>query len=206
MEGEAAPSPEDEAELLVHYGIDRRGAPPLAVPPRERAPGAASQNGAVTRSEEELQVRTVRRPRTRVCLRKYVVTERVTTTVPVRHEEVRLEREPITDADAGLVPPEPTSSDDAHDVVVHEEHLVIEKRVVPTERVRMRKETIIEDRPSPTNSARNRSTMRLSRLGPRFADGWAHDTSSARRRELDRSGRDRSRARRLDRRDVHAGR
>jgi uncharacterized protein (TIGR02271 family) len=68
----------------------------------------------------------------------------VTTTVPVRHEEVRLEREPITDADAGLVPPEPTSSDDAHEVVLHEEQLVIEQRVVPTECVRMRKETIIE--------------------------------------------------------------
>jgi uncharacterized protein (TIGR02271 family) len=97
----------------------------------------------MTRSEE-LQVRTVRRPRTRARLRKYVVTEMVTTTVPVRHEEVRLEREPITDADAGLVPPEPTSSDDAYEVVLHEEQLVIEQRVVPTECVRMRKETIIE--------------------------------------------------------------
>ncbi|MEU2350820.1 DUF2382 domain-containing protein, partial [Modestobacter sp. NPDC013298] len=29
-------------------------------------------------------------------LRKYVVTEDVTTTVPVSHEEVRIEREPIT--------------------------------------------------------------------------------------------------------------
>jgi stress response protein YsnF len=36
-------------------------------------------------------------------------------------------------------------SGEIHEVVLHEERLVIEKRVVPTERVRMRKETITED-------------------------------------------------------------
>ncbi len=34
-------------------------------------------------------------------LRKYVVTENVTQTVPVQREEVRLEREPITEANRG---------------------------------------------------------------------------------------------------------
>ena len=36
----------------------------------------------------------------RARLRKYVVTEDVTKTVPVQREEVRIEREPITDANA----------------------------------------------------------------------------------------------------------
>ena len=98
---------------------------------------------AMIRSEEELHVTKRRRPRTRVRLRKYIVTEMVTTRVPVRREEVRLEREPITDLDADSSD-DPAPSDDLHEVVLHEERLVIEKRVVPTERVRMRKETITE--------------------------------------------------------------
>ena len=96
------------------------------------------------RSEEALHVTKVRRPRTRVRLRKYIVTEMVTTRVPVRREKVRLEQEPITDLDADSFD-EPASSGEIHEVVLHEERLVIEKRVVPTERVRMRKETITED-------------------------------------------------------------
>ena len=52
----------------------------------------------LTRSEEELRVGTQQREAGRARLRKYVVTEQVTQTVPVRHEEVRVEREPISDA------------------------------------------------------------------------------------------------------------
>ena len=53
---------------------------------------------AMTRSEEELRVGTQQREAGRARLRKYVVTETVTNTVPVQREEVRIEREPITDA------------------------------------------------------------------------------------------------------------
>ena len=53
---------------------------------------------AMTRSEEELRVGTTERESGRVRLQKYVVEEEVTETVPVRREEVRVEREPITDA------------------------------------------------------------------------------------------------------------
>lgn len=123
MEGDAELSPMEEAELLRHYGSGR---------PEQ----------TMTRSEEELHVSTVRRPHTRVRLRKYVVTEMVTKTVPVRHEEVRLEREPVSEADATSAP----SADGAYEMVLHEEQLVIEKRVVPTERVRLVKETIFEER------------------------------------------------------------
>src|ERR1051326_3007528 len=51
---------------------------------------------AMTRSEERLNVGTESVEAGRARLRKYVVTENVTQTVPVSHEEVRLEREPIT--------------------------------------------------------------------------------------------------------------
>ena len=52
----------------------------------------------MTRSEEELLVGKARQETARVRLRKYVVTEQVQTTVPVQREEVRVEREPITEA------------------------------------------------------------------------------------------------------------
>jgi len=100
---------------------------------------------AMTRSEEELRVGTERRQTGTARLRKYVVTENVTQTVPVRREEVRLEREPITDANIDDAMDGPAISDEEHEVVLHEEQPVVDKRVVPKERVRLDKEAVAED-------------------------------------------------------------
>ncbi|MDQ3571034.1 MAG: YsnF/AvaK domain-containing protein, partial [Actinomycetota bacterium] len=83
---------QQESQLLGHYGLTHPGA----------SSGWPSSGGgdAMTRSEEELEVGKVRREAGRVRLRKYVVTENVATTVPVEREEVRVEREPITPANA----------------------------------------------------------------------------------------------------------
>ena len=56
---------------------------------------------AMTVSEERVNVGKQRRESGRARLRKYVVTEQVTHTVPVQHEEVRVEREPITESNRG---------------------------------------------------------------------------------------------------------
>jgi uncharacterized protein (TIGR02271 family) len=97
-------------------------------------------DAAMTRSEDELHVGTQRREAGRARLRKWVETENVQETVPVRHEEVRVEREPITDAnrDAALSGPEITEAE--HEVTLHEEEPVVEKRTVPKERVRLDKD------------------------------------------------------------------
>ena len=55
----------------------------------------------MTLSEERLNVGTQTQETGRARLRKYVTTENVTQTVPVQREEVRLEREPITDENVG---------------------------------------------------------------------------------------------------------
>jgi uncharacterized protein (TIGR02271 family) len=69
------------------------------------------------------------------------VTEQVTQTVPVSHEEVRVEREPITEnRDAALRGQE--ISEGEYEVVLHEEQPVVEKKVVPVERVRLATETV----------------------------------------------------------------
>ena len=101
---------------------------------------------AMTRSEEEMRVGKESVEAGRARLRKYVVTEQVQTTVPVQREEVRVEREPITDrnrADA-LDGPEITESE--HEVVLHEERPVVETETVPKERVRLDKETVTDER------------------------------------------------------------
>jgi len=71
-----------------------------------------------------------------------VTTEQVTTTVPVRREEVRLEREPITDANVDAATSGPAISEEAHEVTLHEEEPVVQKRAVPKERVRLDKATV----------------------------------------------------------------
>jgi uncharacterized protein (TIGR02271 family) len=101
---------------------------------------------AMTRSEEELRVGTAQRETGRARLRKYVVTENVTQTVPVQREEVRVEREPITDADRDAATAGADLTEEEHEVVLHEEEVVVDKRAVPKERVRLDKDTVTEQR------------------------------------------------------------
>jgi uncharacterized protein (TIGR02271 family) len=99
---------------------------------------------AMTRSEERVTVGTAAREAGRARLRKYVVTENVTQTVPVSHEEVRLEREPITDANIGEATAGPDISEEEHEVILHAEQPVVQKETVPVERVRLDKETVTD--------------------------------------------------------------
>ncbi len=103
-------------------------------------------DNAMTRSEEELNVGTRTQESGRVRLRKHIVTDHVTTTVPVQREEVRLEREPITGGNVDAATDGPELSEEEHEVVLNEEVPVIEKNVVPKERVRLDKEVISEER------------------------------------------------------------
>jgi uncharacterized protein (TIGR02271 family) len=101
-----------------------------------------STDDAMTRSEEELRVGTTERERGRVRLRKYVTTEQVQQTIPVRREKARVEREPITDANLDAATSGPDISEEEHEVILREEEPVVEKRVVPRERVRLDKDTV----------------------------------------------------------------
>ncbi|WP_206518007.1 PRC and DUF2382 domain-containing protein [Rhodococcus sp. X156] len=97
---------------------------------------------AMTRSEEEVSVSTERVRTGRARLRKHVVTETVTQSVPVSHEEVRVQREPITDANVDAATSGPEISEEEHEVTLHAEEPVVEKKTVPKERVRMDTETV----------------------------------------------------------------
>ncbi|PZE23904.1 MULTISPECIES: DUF2382 domain-containing protein [unclassified Curtobacterium] len=99
---------------------------------------------AMTRSEQHLQVGTQQVQTGRARLRKHIVTEQQNVTVPVQHEEVRLEREPITDANVGAATDGPELSEEEHEVTLSEERVVVDKETVPVERVRLGKDTVTE--------------------------------------------------------------
>jgi uncharacterized protein (TIGR02271 family) len=108
-----------------------------------RGAGRATDD-AMTVSEERLNVGTEQREAGRARLRKYVVTENVTQTVPVQREEVRVEREPITEANRDAAMSGQDISEDEHEVVLQEERPVAQKETVPVERVRLDTETVTE--------------------------------------------------------------
>jgi uncharacterized protein (TIGR02271 family) len=145
-------SPQEEAELYRHYGLDYsepRGGGDGVVDAERGGPGrdvsGPNTDEAMTRSEEELTVGKTQREAGRVRLKKYVVEEQVTQTVPVRREEVRLEREPITDANVDAATDGPAISEEEHEVVLHAEEPVAEKRTIPKERVRLDKDVHEEE-------------------------------------------------------------
>ncbi|MEF2978138.1 DUF2382 domain-containing protein [Subtercola sp. YIM 133946] len=99
---------------------------------------------AMTRSEEQLHVGTEKVEAGRARLRKHVVTEQQTVTVPVSHEEVTLTREPITEANIGNAAAGPDLSEEEHEVVLTEERVIVNKETVPVERVALGTETVTE--------------------------------------------------------------
>lgn len=104
--------------------------------------GRAGADDAMTLSEEQVNVGTRTTEAGRVRLRKYVVTENVTQTVPVRKEKAVLEREPITDANVDAATSGPDISEAEHEVTLREEVPVVEKTAQPVERVRLGTEAV----------------------------------------------------------------
>lgn len=152
-------SPEEEESLYRHYGLHGYGSDvgdqgtevadqgttehPGEVDAVGRDTSGPTTDNAMTRSEEQLRVSTREREVGRARLRKYVVSERVTQSVPVRHEELSIEREPITDPVTGG--DAATIGEEQVEIVLHEEIAVVEKEVVAAERVRLGTRTVTED-------------------------------------------------------------
>ena len=148
MDADGEISQQEEAELYRHYGLEYSEYRSDSGLPEGTDTGVADRgttDDAMTRSEEELRVGKTQRDVGTARLKKYVVTENVTQTVPVQREEVRLEREPITDANLDPATSGPDISEAEHEVTLTEEQPVVEKRAVPKERVRLTKDTVTEE-------------------------------------------------------------
>jgi uncharacterized protein (TIGR02271 family) len=135
-------TPEQETELYRYYGLAQD------TTDQNRTEGydtsGPTTDDAMTRSEERLRAGTEQVEAGRARLRKYVVTEQQQVTVPVTREEVRVEREPITEGNYDKAMAGPELSDEEHEVVLTEERPVVATEAVPVERVRLSKEQVTE--------------------------------------------------------------
>jgi stress response protein YsnF len=174
-------SPEDEEALRRHYAqagtgsdddverppaVDVEATQAMATPART-APdrnGTGGRDGSMVRSEEQLRVGTEQVTAKRMRVVKYVVTEEVQISVPIRREEIRIEEVPVDalDSDGGvLTEGEPLQAGYATDelaggtraggsptdglpdeIVLHAERPVVTVEVVPVERVRLSTELV----------------------------------------------------------------
>ena len=138
---------DDGGSLYQHYGMGYGDeAVDLDTVDRSSATDTSRKAGldddAMTRSEEEVNVSTRQREAGRVRLRKWVETENVNVTVPVRREVARLVTEPV----AGRAVSGSEITEGEVDVVLHEEEVVVDKKVVAKERVRLETDTVTDER------------------------------------------------------------
>ena len=105
-----------------------------------RGNGGEEEELRVQRLEEELRAGTREREAGRVNVRKRVRTERERVRVPIRREEVHVERVPVERREATEV----EIGEDEFVVPFMEEEVVVEKRPVVKEEIRLRKE-VLED-------------------------------------------------------------
>ena len=146
---------DEERALFKHYHLDYEDAKapvdaavapaPSPGPRRDEVARAETKHGAdeLILHEERATAGTEQTTTGRARLRKVVVTEQQTLTVPVRHEEVRVVREP-------LGPNEEVVDDRVFDdqeigVTLHAERPVVTTETVATERVRLETSTVTED-------------------------------------------------------------
>ncbi len=94
----------------------------------------------VQRSEEELRADTREREAGRMNVRKRVRTEREQVRVPTRREEVDVERVPVNEEGTGA-----EIGEDEVSVPVVEEEVVVDKRPVVKEEVRVRKDVVQDE-------------------------------------------------------------
>ena len=109
--------------------------------PRRGAVAGGEREARVTRSEEELAIGKRAVEAGEVGVRKTIETERVRESVPVRREEVTVERRPVEAGAAG----DAELREETIRVPVTEEEVTVEKRVVPKEEVVIRKEAVQEE-------------------------------------------------------------
>ena len=150
--------PDEEQALYAYYerylGVDRAEYEQTTTSANDRRrrtgrgesydSSGPNTDDAMTRSEEKLRVGTEKVEAGRARLRKYVVTEQQSVQVPVSREEVRIEREPITDAKRGDALSGADITEEEHEVVLHEERPVVATEAVPVERVRLGTEAVTE--------------------------------------------------------------
>jgi len=161
MDADGELSPDEEDKLYTYYGMTPSEAPKKETKGNDGnqgredltgKPGVVGQDTsgpttdeAMTRSEEQVNVGTKKQETGTARMRKYIVTEQQTHTVPVSREEVKVVREPITEANRGEAMAGGELSSEEHEVTLHAEKAVVDKEVVPVERIKLDTETVRDE-------------------------------------------------------------
>ncbi|WP_242902781.1 DUF2382 domain-containing protein [Actinomadura terrae] len=128
------------AGMAVH--AERQGKRGKDLPPQSARAGAEAPMTEITRCEEQMRIGTERHETGRVHVRKWVETEMVERTIPVSHEEIKIDREAIT---GGRPDMKATLGEDDRVIVLYEERPVVTKETVPVERVRIHTEQVQDE-------------------------------------------------------------
>jgi len=135
-------SPAEEQELYTYYGLTSGTTTSTTT---TTTGDAGFGDDAMTRSEEHLVAGTRAEEIGKARLRKYVVTEQEQVRVAVSHEEARIEREPITEANRDAALRGPDIHEAEYEVTLEAERPVVDTETVPVERVRLNKETVRDE-------------------------------------------------------------
>jgi stress response protein YsnF len=135
----------EEQSLYQYYGLSYGSGYTDTTTTTTTGTRGSNVDDAMTRSEERVRVGVASQEAGRARLRKYVETEQVQQTVPVRKERAVLQTEPITDENYARSVDGPEITEAQHEVVLREEHAVVEKTVTPVERVRLGTEQVVEE-------------------------------------------------------------
>lgn len=154
VDADAHVSETEEAELFRYYDYQGSGSAGRSgdVGFDDRSSGAGTGTGtgtgtvdsdqeSIVRREEELHVGTERVESGRLRIRKHVVTDHETVTVPVEREEVEIVREPLDGTSTGT---RGDLGDDEIEVTLTEERPVVDKRVVDAERIGVDRRTVAD--------------------------------------------------------------
>ena len=125
-----------------HHGADHHGGDHTAE--RLGGPGGTdSEDMSVLRHEEQVDIGVERREGGQARMRRHVETERFDETVPLHHEELEVERRPVTDpsqvTDTGRM------EEDEETFTLYEERPVVSKEEVPVEEIRVRKRDVTRE-------------------------------------------------------------
>src|ERR671910_1429047 len=136
-------TPQYENEVRSHYGVGGSSQESAELADRGAYGDYYGDEDElrVQRTEEELRVGTREREAGALKVRKRVRTEREQISVPTRHEEVSVERVPVEGREAS----ETDIGEDEVVMPVTEDEVVVEKRLVVKEEIRVRKDAVQDE-------------------------------------------------------------
>ena len=156
IDAEGALTVDEEQTLYAHYGrsyTPHSGGDTLELPTESTAPATAERkitsdtsgrDASMVRSEEEVSIDKRTQEAGRVKLRKWVETDSVQVTVPVERQVARVVREPVAEGDTAGVG---EFVEGEEEIVLSEEVVDVNKRVVAKERVGLETDTVTDEVP-----------------------------------------------------------